>query len=274
MNGLVKYIASVLLLGACMGQLQAQEGKIHIRTGNKEYEAGKYAEAEASYRTALDENGNSYEGSFNLGDAAYKQEKYDDAINQFELLSKKAGTKEQIASAYHNLGNAYLKKKEYEKGVEAYKQALRNNPSDMDTKYNLAYAQMQLKQQQEQQKKEEKNKDKEENEDKKDEEKKDEEKKDDKEEKDKEKDEKDQDEKKDENKEDQEKDQKKKDENKDKSKEENKDQQPQKKPRPNELTQEEAKKMLEALRQKELEVQNKLQKKRLKSTKVKSDKDW
>ena len=129
----------------------AQQEKAHIRKGNKQYEAGQYAEAESSYKDALDEKASSFEGSFNLGDAAYKQEKFDDAINQFDLISKQANTKEQLGASYHNLGNAYLQKKEYEKSVEAYKQALRNTPSDMDTKYNLAYAQRQLKIQQQQQ---------------------------------------------------------------------------------------------------------------------------
>ena len=112
----VKYIqAIVLLLLFGYMQVTAQTEKDLIRKGNKEYEAGKYEEAEKSYRAALDENGNSYKGSFNLGDAAYQQENYDDAINQFDLMTKKVATKEQLAQSYPNLGNSYLKKKEYKK---------------------------------------------------------------------------------------------------------------------------------------------------------------
>jgi len=240
--------ATVLLLLAATNLL-AQQEKAHIRKGNKQYEAGNYVEAEKSYQHALDERAASFEGSFNLGDAAYKQENYDDAINQFDLVSKQAGTKEQIGASYHNLGNAYLQKKEYEKSIEAYKQALRNNPSDIDTKYNLAYAQKQLKRQQEQQKQEnkDKNKDKKEEEKKKDDQQKeqDKEKKEDKQKKD------------------------------DQSKQgENKDQQQQQKPRPQQLSKEEAKKILDALKEEEMNIQDKLQKKKLKSTKMKSDKDW
>jgi len=250
--------ATVLLLLAATN-LFAQQEKAHIRKGNKQYEAGNYVDAENSYQQALDEKAASFEGSFNLGDAAYKQENYDDAINQFDLVSKQAGTKEQIGASYHNLGNAYLQKKEYEKSIEAYKQALRNNPSDIDTKYNLTYAQKQLQKQQEQQKQE--NKDKEEDKKEEDEKKDEQEKKDDQQkEQDKEK------------KEDKQKEDKKKD---DQSKQdENKDQQQQQKPRPQQLSKEEAKKILEALKEKEMNVQDKLQKKKLKSTKMKSDKDW
>jgi tetratricopeptide (TPR) repeat protein len=241
--------------------LFAQQEKAYIRKGNKQYEAGRYTDAESFYKNALDEKASSFEGSFNLGDAAYKQEKYDDAINQFDLISKQANTKEQLGASYHNLGNAYLQKKEYEKSVEAYKQALRNTPSDMDTKYNLAYAQGQLKKQQQQQQQEDKDKDKNENEEKKDQDQKeDQDKKDDQQKK--------QDQK--ENEEQEKKDSKNEDQNKE---EENKGQQ-QQQPRPDQLSKEEARKILEALKEKEMNVQDKLQKKKLKSTKMKSDKDW
>jgi tetratricopeptide (TPR) repeat protein len=156
------FVPAMLLLPAL--NLFAQQEKAHIRKGNEQYEAGQYAKAESSYQEALDQKASSFEGSFNLGDAAYKQDKFDDAINQFDLISKQAHTQEQLGASYHNLGNAYLQKKEYEKGVEAYKQALRNTPSDMDTKYNLAYAQRQLKKQRQQQQQENKDKDKNENE--------------------------------------------------------------------------------------------------------------
>ena len=240
---------ALLILGNF--QLYAQNEKTHIRMGNEQYTEGNFTEAEESYRSALDENGNSYEGSFNLGDAIYKLENYDDAINQFELLSKKVGTKEQIAASFHNLGNSFLQKKEYEKSVEAYKQALRNNPSDMDTKYNLAFAQQHLRREQQEQ---EQNKDENNKDDKKEEEKKEEQKeKDDKEKKD---------------------DQKKQDQNKqEEKKDEKKDQQQQQKSKPQQLSQEEARKILEALKDKEMDVQDMLQKKKLKATKVEIDKD-
>ena len=83
-------------------------------------------------------------------DALFKQEKYSEAINQFNVLANQQSNKEDRAKIYHNLGNSLLQSEKYKESIEAYKNALRNNPSDMDTKYNLAYAQN-LKQQQEQQ---------------------------------------------------------------------------------------------------------------------------
>ena len=67
-----------------------------------------------------------------------KQEKYEDAVTQFELVTHKESDKNTTARAYHNLGNSLLQAKKYEKSIEAYKMALRNNTKDLDTKYNLA----------------------------------------------------------------------------------------------------------------------------------------
>ena len=150
MNIIVKILFFTFLSSFLVFDTYGQEDKKNIRKGNQLYENGKYEEAEQNYRQALDENSNSFEGAFNLGDAAYKQEKYEDAIAQFDLSSKQLKENDKISKSYYNLGNSLLKSKDYEKSVEAFKNALRNDPSDLDSKYNLAYAQQKLKEQQKQ----------------------------------------------------------------------------------------------------------------------------
>ncbi|MBU0763958.1 MAG: tetratricopeptide repeat protein [Bacteroidetes bacterium] len=131
--------------------LSAQEEKKYIRKGNSSYQSEKFPDAEVAYRKAISEKPESYHASFNLGDALYKQEKYDDAVKQFEVIASDKVEKDDRSKAYHNLGNSYLQKQEIEKSIESYKNALRNNPEDMETKYNLAYAMRLLQQQQQQQ---------------------------------------------------------------------------------------------------------------------------
>lgn len=229
-----------------------QEDKKSIRKGNQFYKEAKYEEAEQSYRQALDENSNSFEGAFNLGDAAYRQEKYEDAIAQFDLSSKQLEVNDKVSKSYHNLGNSYLKSKDYEKSVEAFKNALRNDPSDPDSKYNLAYAQQKLKEQQKQeQQKDDKNENKDDKED----------------QKEKQEDKKEQDEKKDQQ--NQEKEQNKKD---NQENEEKQEQEPEKKP--GKMSKEDAQRILDALKNEEQNVQNKLKKKQLKASKIKIEKDW
>ncbi|PIP55184.1 MAG: aerotolerance regulator BatC [Bacteroidetes bacterium CG23_combo_of_CG06-09_8_20_14_all_32_9] len=143
-------ILTLLLLFAVNST--AQTDKKQIREGNKLYKNKKFRESEVSYQKALKKDPKSFKANFNLGDALYKQEKYEEAVKQFTEVEGKSGNKTNSAKVYHNLGNSYLLKNKIDESISAYKNALRNNPRDMATKYNLAYAQA-LKKKQEQQKK-------------------------------------------------------------------------------------------------------------------------
>jgi tetratricopeptide (TPR) repeat protein len=122
------------------------------REGNALYHQGKYGGALEQYRHALEEDKTLNQAIFNTGDALYKQGKYDEAADQFRLFTLQKGLNNHLlAQGYHNLGNSLLKQKKLQESVEAYKQALRNNPNDDDTRHNLAYAQMLLQQQNKQQ---------------------------------------------------------------------------------------------------------------------------
>lgn len=248
-----KDLGLVLSYVLCLmsNNLFSQEERSLTRDGNKLFDKGKYSDAEASYKKALDKKNNFTEAIFNLGDAQYKQNRYEDAGKQFQLASKVLTDPKLKAGAFHNLGNTFLEQKKYEEAVSAYKQALKVNANDKDTKYNLAYANAMLKQQQQNQN----NKD---NKDKK-EDKKDEQNKKDK------KDDKGNEDKKDEKKDD-------KDGKGDKDKE-NKEQQPKKGNRP-ELSKEQADKLLEALKNEEQKTQQKMQQKNAKPQDVKIEKDW
>jgi tetratricopeptide (TPR) repeat protein len=138
----------------------AQTDKKLIREGNKSYDNKKYSDAEVAYKKSLSKNQKSYEGNFNLGDAYYKQGKYDEAAKQFDQLKSQKTDKKTEAAALHNLGNTLLQNKKYQESIDAYKEALKLNPADEDTRYNLAYAQAMLKQQQQQQQQQQQNQDK------------------------------------------------------------------------------------------------------------------
>ena len=168
----------------------AQDEKKALRNGNESYSVGKHAEAANSYKRSLKEKQDYYKANFNLGDAYYKIADlvrtgkmqppnkrmtadsaanliYEQAAEQFDVVAKSVLNPDTIQKAWHNYGNAKLMQKSYEDAVLGYKKALKLNPKDEDTRYNLAYAQRELKKQQDQQKKNEKDK-KDENKDKKD----------------------------------------------------------------------------------------------------------
>jgi tetratricopeptide (TPR) repeat protein len=215
-----------------------------MRAGNKWYSASNPVEAETSYRKALDANKKSNEAAFNLGDALYRQEKYNKAAEQFEIAANNMVEKTEKAKAYHNMGNSYVQQQKLKEGIEAYKQALRNNPNDMDTKTNLSYALKLLQQQQNQQDKNDNDQDKkDDDQDKKD------------------------DQKQDQNQQNQDQNQQNQDQ------QQNEDQQQQQQQQ-QQISQEEAQRMLDIIAQEEKELQEKLKKKERAGFRPQIKKNW
>ena len=148
----MKRIWILMFLGTIVQGLWAQKEAKSVRSGNRLYRDSSYVEAEVNYRRALDENNKSFEGHFNLGDALFKQEKYAEAIEEYKTADALTeDNKSKKAAVYHNIGNSLFAQQQYAEAVAAYKNALRNNPKDDETRYNLAYAQQMLQQQQNQQ---------------------------------------------------------------------------------------------------------------------------
>jgi len=123
-----------------------KEVRKNIRKGNKEYNQQKFSEASAFYERAVKENPSSKEATFNLANTFYKKKEWDKAIEQYNhFISLEQEHPEEAAAGWHNIGNAMLQKKDLEKSMEAYKMALRLNPQDDETRYNLAVVQKMIK---------------------------------------------------------------------------------------------------------------------------------
>ena len=141
----------------CLMQLHAQKESSDISKGNKNYKKENYIEAEVDYRRGIEKNNKSFEGHFNLGDALFRQEKYDDAISEFRLAEGYTNDdKTKQAAIDHNIGNAQFAQQKYQEAIESYKRSLKNNPSDDNTRYNLVKALQMLQQQQQQQQQQQK----------------------------------------------------------------------------------------------------------------------
>lgn len=155
----IRYIVSVLLLlTVCLSAAAQKAERDYIRRGNRSYRDSMFVDADVNYRKALDANPKSAIAMYNLGNALLQQQKLQEAMDQYAAAasmeqSKEASErdKEALAQIYHNIGVIFHLQKEYAKAIEAYKQSLRNNPKDDETRYNLALAQKQLKDQQDQQ---------------------------------------------------------------------------------------------------------------------------
>lgn len=151
---IINYSMLLLLLTAAASNTAAQEERPHVRRGVALLEQERFAEAEAEFRSALQLKPSSFEAAYNLGTALFRQEKYDEALQQLQATTPFANDdKQRLASLFHNLGNSYLFGQNIDQSIEAYKQALRHNPLDDETRYNLIAA-MKLKDEQEEQEEE------------------------------------------------------------------------------------------------------------------------
>ena len=147
----LKAVLTIIILMILPGIISAQGDRKLIREGNREYEKSKFSEAEISYRKAFDKNNSSAEAIFNVGDALYKQKKFEDAQKQFVDNHSLVEDKEKKSASLYNLGNSLLMANKVEESINAYKGSLKFNPSNMEAKYNLGYAQDLLRKQQQQQ---------------------------------------------------------------------------------------------------------------------------
>lgn len=262
-------ILILALIGLVCFEASAQKERKFIRKGNGLFEEKNFENSEVEYRKALDKDAASFEAAFNLGDALYKQKKYEEALEQFQTLASKETDPQRLGLLHHNIGNTLLVNKKIDESIEAYKQSLRHFPNSRETKYNLEYARK-MKEKEEEQKKKNQNQQSQDNKDnkdkKKDQDKKDQENKDDQKKKQQEDQKKDQDKKKDQK-------------DKEKQKPEQGDQKDKKQPKPKEgkISKEDAQRLLQALENDEKKVQEKVQKAKAKAQKKKKQKikkDW
>ncbi|MEN8201282.1 MAG: hypothetical protein ABFS28_01715 [Bacteroidota bacterium] len=249
-------IAILLLTGLTVF---AQNDRKVIRQGVKAYQDGDFSEAEVQFRKAGDLNRESFEAEFNTGAAMYGQEKYEETVKQYEDIVDRSEDPETLAKVWHNIGNSFLEAGQYEPSIEAYKNSLRNNPADMDTKYNLAYARQRLEEQEQQQQQNQDQQDQQ-NQDQQDQQNQDQQ--------DQQNQDQDQQDQQNQDQQDQ--------QNQDQQDQQNQDQQDQQdqEAKPLEISKEDAERMLNAIQQQEKDVKEKVDKKKAAAAKVKTEKDW
>jgi Ca-activated chloride channel family protein len=131
-----KKVATMLLLLVTMTAV-AQTDRQYIRQGNKQFHRGDYPGAEVSFRKALEKNPKNPQAAFNLGNALMAQKKDSAAVEQFENAARLETNPLRKAQSFHNMGVICQTHKMYGEAIEAYKKALRLNPDDDETRYNL-----------------------------------------------------------------------------------------------------------------------------------------
>ena len=120
-----------------------------VRSGNRQFHKGNYEASIERYRKALTFAPTSFEATYDLGNALYEAERYDQAEQTMrQAAADTLRTETERAEAFYNLGNAQFRQQKYKEALESYKQSLRFNPADMEAKYNYAYTKKLLDDQQ------------------------------------------------------------------------------------------------------------------------------
>ncbi len=154
----------VLMCMMMVTLVHAQKDAHRIYDGNNHYRSGRIPEAAAAYADALTINPANRKANFNMGTALYRNAQLiksgklpmppnanmtpdslsgliaDKAIQNFESLTSSVSNPDTLQKVWHNIGNCYLLKKDYKKAADAYKKALKLNPKDEESRYNLAFA--------------------------------------------------------------------------------------------------------------------------------------
>lgn len=138
-----RYLFLLFMFFATVAFSQPEKGK--VRSGNRAFSEGDIEKAELEYRRALENNPTSIFGRYNLGNALYKRGNSEEAQKIVSDLVDSLDNTPLSSMVNHNLGNYALDQKKYSEAIEYYKNSLRVNPSDLETKSNLAYAQAMLK---------------------------------------------------------------------------------------------------------------------------------
>lgn len=225
-----RFLIVFLLLMSFTVSVFSQADRRQVRQGNRLFQNEDYSEAEMRFRRSIEQNPQNIKGMFNLGNALYRQGRYDEAAELFQGLAQFAPGETQRAFAYHNLGNSFLQSEKFAESVEAYKNSLRINPDDDQTRFNLAYAMRLLQEQppQDQQGDGENDQD-----------------------------------------EDQEKDQ-----DQDQQPQDGEDDRPEPQPRPDQISPQDAERILDALNQKEQKVQEDVKQEQLQRTPARQAREW
>lgn len=143
-----RYILVVSMLLSVALTASAQVDRHDVRAGNRKFRKDNWKEADISYRKALVKDSTSVAANYNLANTLYRQENYEEAEKLMKKIGDNASASANAADYWYNTGDIAIAKKDWPGAVNAFKEALLKNPSDMDAKENYIYAKKMLENQQ------------------------------------------------------------------------------------------------------------------------------
>lgn len=145
---ILRYMLVLSMLLSVALTASAQIDRHDVRAGNRKFRKDNWKEADISYRKALVKDSTSVAANYNLANTLYRQENYEEAEKLMKKIGDNASASANAADYWYNTGDIAIAKKDWQGAVNAFKEALLKNPSDMDAKENYIYAKKMLENQQ------------------------------------------------------------------------------------------------------------------------------
>ena len=147
-------ILILAIVGTVNVSADNRQSRKYIRHGNSLYRSGKQREALVDYYKAMRADTTNARALYNLGTSMFPEQwravpetQRDTMVNYFRLAAQQETSPIRKSQAFHNMGVVLQGKRDFQNAIEAYKMALRFNPNDDETRYNLVLCQRQLKKQ-------------------------------------------------------------------------------------------------------------------------------
>ena len=137
-------VAALFLLISSLTAM-TQTDRDYIRRGNRLMRDSVYDKAQVEYQKAIEKDNTNPISHFNLGNALLYQNKAEDAMKEYETAARLEKDKTRLAQIYHNMGVVLQSAKQFDKAVACYRNSLRNDPTNDETRYNYALSLFQLK---------------------------------------------------------------------------------------------------------------------------------
>ena len=98
-----------------------------VKEGIKAYEESQWDESLQYFQDALLDDPENSIGHYNVGDAQYKNKKYEEALKSFEktLSTQEVPLK---GKAYYNLGNTYYQMNKYQEAIQIWEEIRKDHP--------------------------------------------------------------------------------------------------------------------------------------------------
>lgn len=140
-----KTVTMALLLlssGMCIAQTSSRD---YVRRGNRLFRDSVYDKAQVEYQKGFQKDSNSVQVCYDLANTLMLQGQPKEAMRLFEKSAKVEQNKTRRHMIFHNMGVILQSQKQFQQAIDCYKEALRNDPHDEESRYNMVLCQRQLK---------------------------------------------------------------------------------------------------------------------------------